>query len=134
MRRRACTGRRFPNARQITLDISRLQVGIVKGRCEQSDDAVFPVDELREHGVHRLVRALLRRARDHSPALGDTVNAARIASGAAQRCPVVHIGSPVPCAVPALLVCGAQGIVRKAEQLLLHRRVRTEARRRVRYS
>ena len=83
---------------------------------------MFPVDELREHGVHRLVRALLRRARDHGPALGDTVNAARIASGAAQRCPVVHIGSPVPCAVPALLVCGAQGIVREAEQLLLHRR------------
>ncbi len=93
----------LPDARQVPLDVARIDIGMIEWRGEQQNEAVTRPDEELLHRGHRLAGVgRVGCPGQDAPRLGDRVDPAfRVLSGA-ERGSIVEEGSPVPVAVPAV--------------------------------
>ena len=89
---------------RITLDVTRIQRGLVKWRREQQRQAVVAPDQFPLDRAHCFRRPIARRrARERRPGLRDRVDAALLACRRAQRLAVVEKGAPIPFSVPRFI-------------------------------
>src|SRR5688572_29058514 len=92
------------HARDVSLDVSWIQRGLVEWRIEQLDQARVAPYQALVQGIHRHPRSShVAGARQHGPTLRDRIDRALgIRPGAEERT-VVEPGAPIPGAVPGVL-------------------------------
>ena len=91
------------DARQIPLDVARIDLGMVEGRREQQDEAVAPPDEELLHRGHGPTGVVgIGGPGEHAPRLGDRIDPALRVLGGAERGAIIEEGPAVPVAVPAV--------------------------------
>ena len=94
----------FANAGHIALDVARIEWRLVEGWRQQLDEIGIPPHELGANGVHGSLCAAQRaHSREHSPTLGDRIDAALGKLCGTERRTVVEVGAAVPRAIPCLL-------------------------------
>src|SRR5436190_6608644 len=95
----------FPDTGRIALDVARIERRAVEGWRKQQGETGIAPDELALYGGHGTPgTGRLGRPGDHAPGLWDGVDAALRAARRSERRSVVIVASPVPVAVPRLLL------------------------------
>ena len=117
----------FANARQISLDVSRIVLGVVEGRSQQENHpVVFPHEPL-AHGPHRNARPFrLAGTGEHGPALRDRVDLTFYLACRTERAAVVEIGTAVPRSVPAVALHGGHVFVGAMAAAIHHRTIQAQ--------
>jgi len=92
------------HARDVSLDVARIQIRLVEGWLQQLDQRLIPAHQMLIHRGHGQARALgIARPGQHRPALRNRIDPAFGVTRRPQRRAVVEVGAAVPCAVPAML-------------------------------
>src|SRR5260370_21729643 len=93
----------FADAWWVSLDIARMERGVVEGWCEEQRQSVGAADQFFLNRRHRDgCTSRIGSGRNHTPGLRDRVDLAFGARRRAERCSIIEVAAPVPFPVPAL--------------------------------